>query len=305
MIARFVYAEQGHVPAYMTRDGATYRVITDHLGSVRLVIDSATGTIAQRIDYDPWGNILTDTNPGFQPFAFAGGLHDPHTGLTHFGAREYDPATARWTSKDPIGFAGGDTNLYAYVANDPINLLDPSGLAWYEYFDWVDPVGNFFMGAADTVTMGATGWIRDKAGLSDQVNPCSGAYRYGGHAATVAEIALGGAVLLKGLGRFAARRAARGGGGGGKPRVNKVGPHKDAQGPHTTFKTDQKGKVTGYTTYDGNGNPVKRFRGEGKPHGGVEPPLVLEPKPGKGPGSPPKVPRKPKPDELPNGYKAQ
>ncbi|MCG8417974.1 MAG: Hint domain-containing protein [Proteobacteria bacterium] len=97
------------------------------------------------------------------------------------------------------------------MANDPINLLDPSGLAWYEYFDWVDPVGNFFMGAADTVTMGATGWIRDKAGLSDQVNPCSGAYRYGGHAATVAEFAfgVGAAALAKGLGRFAARRMAK------------------------------------------------------------------------------------------------
>ena len=172
-------AGQSHVPAYLIKNGATYRIITDHLGSVRLVIDSSTDAIAQRIDYDPWGTIVLDTNPGFQPFAFAGGLHDIHTGLTHFGAREYDPTTARWTSKDPIGFAGGDTNLYAYVANDPINLLDPSGLAWYEYFDWVDTVGNFFVGAVDTVTMGATGWIRDKAGLSDQVNPCSGAYRYG------------------------------------------------------------------------------------------------------------------------------
>ena len=209
VIARFVYAERSHVPAYLIKDSATYRIITDHLGSVRLIINSATGAIAQRIDYDPWGTILLDTNPGFQPFAFAGGLHDPHTGLTHFGARDYDPTIARWTTKDPIGFAGGDTNLYAYVANDPINLVDPSGLAWYEYFDWVDPVGNFFMGAADTVTMGATGWIRDKAGLSDQVSPCSGGYRYGGHAATVAEFAFGAAALAKGLGRFAARRMAK------------------------------------------------------------------------------------------------
>ncbi|MCG8425714.1 MAG: Hint domain-containing protein, partial [Proteobacteria bacterium] len=77
------------------------------------------------------------------------------------------------------------------------------------YFDWVDPVGNFFMGAADTVTMGATGWIRDKAGLSDQVNPCSSAYRYGGHAATGAEFAFGATALAKGLGRFAARRMAK------------------------------------------------------------------------------------------------
>ena len=96
------------------------------------------------------------------------------------------------------------------MANDPINLLDPSGLAWYEYFDWVDPVGNFFVGAVDTVTMGATGWLRDKAGLSDQINPCSGGYRYGGHAATVAEFAFGAAALAKGVAKFAARRAARG-----------------------------------------------------------------------------------------------
>ncbi|MCG8417288.1 MAG: hypothetical protein MJE77_05005, partial [Proteobacteria bacterium] len=207
--ARFVYAEQGHVPTYLIKDGATYRIITDHLGSVRLVIDTATGVIAQRIDYDSWGNITLDTNPGFQPFAFAGGLYDPQTGLYHFGAREYDPTIGRWTTKDPIGFAGGDTNLYAYVANDPVNLLDPSGLAWYEYFDWVDPVGNFVMGAVDTATGGATAWFRTKVGLGDQASPCSGAYRYGGYGAQAAELAFGGAALVKGLARFAARRAAK------------------------------------------------------------------------------------------------
>jgi len=45
-----------------------------------------------------------------------------------FGARDYDPETGRWTSKDPILFDGGDTNLYGYVANDPINGFDPTGL---------------------------------------------------------------------------------------------------------------------------------------------------------------------------------
>ena len=63
-------------------------------------VDTATGVIAQRIDYDSWGNIILDTNPGFQPFAFAGGLYDPQTGLYHFGAREYDPTIGRWTTKD-------------------------------------------------------------------------------------------------------------------------------------------------------------------------------------------------------------
>ena len=61
---------------------------------------------------------------------FAGGLWDEATGLLRFGARDYDPQLGRWTAKDPLGFEGGDTNLYAYVAGDPINLVDPSGL-WY------------------------------------------------------------------------------------------------------------------------------------------------------------------------------
>jgi hypothetical protein len=46
-----------------------------------------------------------------------------------FGARDYDPQVGRWTAKDPILFAGGDTNLYGYVLNDPVNLTDSDGLA--------------------------------------------------------------------------------------------------------------------------------------------------------------------------------
>jgi RHS repeat-associated protein len=65
------------------------------------------------------------------PFGFAGGLYDPDTELVRFGARDYDPETGRWTAKDPIWFAGGDTNLYAYVGNDPVNLIDYSGLRVY------------------------------------------------------------------------------------------------------------------------------------------------------------------------------
>jgi len=56
-----------------------------------------------------------------------GGLHDPATQLVRFGARDYDPETGRWTSKDPILFESGDTNLYGYVLQDPINFVDPSG----------------------------------------------------------------------------------------------------------------------------------------------------------------------------------
>jgi RHS repeat-associated protein len=62
------------------------------------------------------------------PFGFTGGLYDRDTKLIHFGFREYDPFTGKWTAKDPILFAGGDTNLYGYVLGDPVSGIDPKGL---------------------------------------------------------------------------------------------------------------------------------------------------------------------------------
>jgi RHS repeat-associated protein len=128
VIARYVYGSQDQVPDYLLMGEAIYRLVTDHLGSVRLVVNVMTGEVVQRLDYDVWGNVLSDTNPGFQPFGFAGGFYDSLTGLVHFGSREYDPQVGRWTTTDPIGFASEDTNLYAYVYNDPVNSVDPSGL---------------------------------------------------------------------------------------------------------------------------------------------------------------------------------
>ena len=130
---RFVYATRANVPDYLIKyngDGTsgTYQLVSDQVGSVRLVIDAATGAVVQQIDYDVWGKITNDTNPGFQPLAFAGGLYDVDTRLVHFGARDYDPETARWISRDPILFAGGDVNLYRYVVDDPANFADPGGL---------------------------------------------------------------------------------------------------------------------------------------------------------------------------------
>jgi RHS repeat-associated protein len=133
VISRFVYADGHNVPAYMTKSGVTYRIATDHLGSPRLVIDSATGQIVQRMDYDEFGNVLLDSNPGFQPFGFAGGLYDRDTALVRFGLRDYDAETGRWTTRDPIAFAGGDANLYGYVRGDPVNGSDPVGLCGDAY----------------------------------------------------------------------------------------------------------------------------------------------------------------------------
>lgn len=110
----------------MFKDGTNYRIVSDHLGSVRIVVNAQTGAVVQRLDYDAWGNVTQDTNPGFQPFGYAGGIYDGDTGLVRFGGRDYDPKVGRWTTKDPIGFGGG-LNHYAYVSNDTINYVDVTG----------------------------------------------------------------------------------------------------------------------------------------------------------------------------------
>lgn len=162
IVSRFVYGSKANVPDYMDKNGTRYRIISDHLGSARLVVDAQSGAIAQRLDYDAFGRVLTDTNPGFQPFGFAGGLYDPDTGLVRFGARDYDPETGRWTTKDPIGFRGNSTNLYTYALNDPINLIDPDGkLAWIAIIWAITEIG---LSISDAISTSQT--------LAD---PCAGA----------------------------------------------------------------------------------------------------------------------------------
>jgi RHS repeat-associated protein len=116
--------------------GKTYRVISDQLGSVRLVVDTSNGSIMQRIDYDEWGvaQVVTDNDPRglqsnkvyFQPFGFASGVYDGATALVRFGERDYDAASGRWTTKDRARFRGG-INFYAYGQGDPANWTDRSG----------------------------------------------------------------------------------------------------------------------------------------------------------------------------------
>ncbi len=123
VISRFVSATGFNAPDYVVKNDSTYRLVRDQLGSVRLVVNVLSGSVAQRIDYDEFGVETTNTNPGFQPFGYAGGLTEAQTGLVRFGARDYEAVAGRWTTKDPIGFAGGN-GFYEYANNDPINLTD-------------------------------------------------------------------------------------------------------------------------------------------------------------------------------------
>jgi RHS repeat-associated protein len=138
---RFVYATGKHVPhAAIGADGTVYRLVTDQVGSLRLVVRASDGAVMQRMRHDEWGRVEEDfVEAGFArvPFArernSAGGLVDQVTGLalsvhTNSGAREYDPVVGRWVEKDPIGFEGGTMGLYEYFGGRVVDRVDPGGL---------------------------------------------------------------------------------------------------------------------------------------------------------------------------------
>ncbi|MEQ1833929.1 MAG: RHS repeat-associated core domain-containing protein [Candidatus Eisenbacteria bacterium] len=127
LVNRYVYGTQDHVPDLLVRAAGTYRVITDHLGSIRALVNITTGAVAQRIDYDAWGNETANTAPTLQALGYAGGLTDPETKFIRFGARDYDPGVGRWTAKDPEFPESGSTSAYVYVDSDPLDFGDASG----------------------------------------------------------------------------------------------------------------------------------------------------------------------------------
>jgi RHS repeat-associated protein len=129
----------------LRRDGVTYYVGSDQAGTPKVVVN-AGGTIVKTLLYDAFGRRnpagVAETGAGFElPFGFAGGLSDPETGLVRFGLRDYEPASGRWTARDPILQAGG-LNVYAYAGSDPVGRRDLSGL----------DDGGFFMGLVDKVS---------------------------------------------------------------------------------------------------------------------------------------------------------
>ncbi|MEM6796522.1 MAG: RHS repeat-associated core domain-containing protein, partial [Acidobacteriota bacterium] len=137
-------------------DGDQY-VLTDHLGSVRMVFDAA-GRRTARIDYTPFGEIWRQEGVARVRRGFAGMERDRSTGLLYDRARYYDPSLGRFITPDSR-LGGGlhqfaAFNRYAYVANNPLLFTDPTGHSIFSKIGhWISrhaaALGSLVLGAAE------------------------------------------------------------------------------------------------------------------------------------------------------------
>jgi RHS repeat-associated protein len=106
--------------------GLTSNFLTDALGSPLAVTDN-TGVVQTEYIYEAFGRATAIGASNSSSYQYTGRENDG-TGIYYYRARYYHPALQRFISEDPIEFTGGDYNLYAYVGNKPLNLIDPKGL---------------------------------------------------------------------------------------------------------------------------------------------------------------------------------
>jgi RHS repeat-associated protein len=104
----------------------TFYYHNDHLGTPQRMTD-ANGNIVWAADYKPFGRVTITVETIENNLRFSGQYKDAETGLHYNTHRYYDPAIGRYLTSDPIGLEGG-INPYAYVANNPVILIDPYGL---------------------------------------------------------------------------------------------------------------------------------------------------------------------------------
>ncbi|MFG2690842.1 RHS repeat-associated core domain-containing protein [Streptomyces sp. NPDC048405] len=160
----------------MTTGGKSHYYLTDATGNVLGLVDDA-GKRTHTYAYGPTGlprTTPTETVP--QPYRYAGAYADP-TGLYKMGHRYYDPALGRFTQPDP---SGRETNPYLYAAGDPINMIDPLGLG---FWDGLKRVAETSMEYA--LAGGVTGCV------TTAVEGCVGGAAVGGFGGALAGLAVG------------------------------------------------------------------------------------------------------------------
>ncbi len=192
---KYIYGKGLISMATVGQNATTYCYHFNPTGST-MALTGTDQTVVNSYYYDPFGQILNQQEGFTQPFKFVGqyGVMAEPDGLYYMRARYYDSAVGRFISEDPLGFGGGDVNLFAYAGNNPVMLIDPYGL-------WAlgDPLPQWLVdgasGFGDTLSFGGTRWVRKQMGTNGVIDNCSGAYQNGELGATALSIAFGGAHL--------------------------------------------------------------------------------------------------------------
>lgn len=125
----WLFDEESFVPVAMIKEGRSYSILTDQLGTPTEAYDTEGNEVWSRV-LDMDGNLIGETgNKGMIPFLFQGQYYDRETGLAYNRFRYYSPQMGMYVSQDPIGLGGGILNLYGYV--DDTNVwIDSFGLDW-------------------------------------------------------------------------------------------------------------------------------------------------------------------------------
>ena len=123
----WLFDEESFVPVAMIKEGRSYSILTDQLGTPTEAYDTEGNEVWSRV-LDMDGNVIEETgNKGMVPFLFQGQYYDRETGLAYNRFRYYSPKMGMYVSQDPIGLAGGILNLYGYV-DDTLSFIDILGL---------------------------------------------------------------------------------------------------------------------------------------------------------------------------------
>jgi len=121
----------------MRRDGATYFYVKNPHGDV-VALTNSSGQVVNSYGYDPWGRLLESTETVANPYRYAGYRYDEATGLYYLSARYYSPESYRFLTKDPYPGnprAPDTLNPYRYCADNPISMVDPTGLLEFFGFE--------------------------------------------------------------------------------------------------------------------------------------------------------------------------
>jgi len=161
IVQQYIYGEKLNVPDYMIMNGQKFRIISDQVGTPKLIVD-LNGNAVATLSFDEFGVPGAPSATPLIPFGFAGGIYDPDTGLVRFGARDYNPVVGRWTTNDPILFKRFTTNLYEYAVEDPINFMDSSGLYGSDE-PFGGGLGGLLLGSGIVVGIGAVTVVAPEA----------------------------------------------------------------------------------------------------------------------------------------------